>query len=134
MVPRARLATENVADIRQVTVYFLDGSKSVLVHKDAVETFVAAQTKLHFEPGRNPHNQRETKKAWKITSSSLTWDGPFWWSTPDLMNNFDSAGAPILEARDEKVVWVDQKTVDAERAAEERAEYEAATGQKLPEA
>ena len=135
MVLRAqRAASGEIADIRKVTVYYFDSSDSHLVHKDGVEAFIEAQVKLHFEPGVNPHNQKPTKKIWKITASALTWDGPFWWSTPDLMNNGDPAGVKILDGRDERVVWVDRKTVEAERAAEERAEYEAATGQKLPEA
>lgn len=128
---RARAASGEIADVRQVTIYFYDGSHQFLIHKDGIEAFVEAQVKLHFEPGVNPHNQNKTKKIWKITSSELSYDGPFWWSTPDLMKNGDPAGVKILDGRNERTVWVDQKTVDAWRAEDERAEYEAETGQKL---
>lgn len=110
-------------DIRQVTLCFVGGSANTyLVHKDHVDRFVVASKRLHFKPGKNPHNGEGASKIYQITVAALEPGGPFWWSTPDLQNNGDPAGAQIIDARSTEIVWTDSATVNKWRAEEAEAE------------
>lgn len=99
-----KLRDTRIGDFRivHVTTVRSDGLIHIaeyVVHKDEVDKIVEAQKRLHYSPGINPHNGNKTAEALSIDVCEFTATGPFWWSTPDLQNNKDSAGA-IVMARD----------------------------------
>lgn len=118
-----------LSQIRRVTLHWRDGGPfdaptSYLIPASEVDRFVEASKRLHFKPGKNPHNGGKTKRIWRITVAELELHGPFWWTTPDLMENGDPAGAHTLDSYHEREVWADEETRARWRAEEERAEYE----------
>lgn len=116
-----------LSDIRQVTLCFVGGTPtSYLIPVTEVDAFVSATKRLHWKPGRNPHNNEEAAKVWKITVAEMKMRGPFWWTVPDLQNNDDPAGAHIIDGGVGRTVFVDEELVarwDAEQAEEEAAHY-----------
>lgn len=87
-----------LTDIKIVTLYFEDGSiREHMMHVSQMDAFIAATENLHMHPGTNPHNNRKTKAVETITVAPLELAGPFWWTTPDLMNNDDPAGAILIQ-------------------------------------
>lgn len=124
-MPEQPSSDPRLSQIRRVTLHYLNREPaSYLIHESEVDRFVEASKRLHFKPGRNPHNGHKCPKIWKITSARLEFKGPFWWTTPDLMENGDPNGAHTIDSYQEPIVWVDAATVERWRAEEERAEYE----------
>jgi hypothetical protein len=112
-----------LSDVRQVTLHYVSGAPvKYLVLASEVERFVEASKRLHFNPGKNPHNGVETAKVWKITSAKLEFRGPFWWTVPDLQNNNDPAGARIIDSAREEQLFIDHETVNRWHAEEAEAE------------
>jgi hypothetical protein len=116
-----------LSEIRQVTLNYVGGSPaSYLIHKSEVDAFVEASKRLHFYPGKNPHNGEEAAKVWQITVAKMEMRGPYWWTVPDLQNNGDPAGAHIIDGAVGRPVFTDEATVarwEAERAESEAAYY-----------
>lgn len=115
--------------VRKVTLSWIGGApSSFLVAESDVNTFIEATKRLHFKPGRNPHNNAECAKIWRITVSKMEMRGPFWWTVPDLQKNGDPRGARIIDGGIDKEVWVDEEYVarlNAEEAEAEAAHYRA---------
>jgi hypothetical protein len=89
----------DAADLRMVTMRkgaALMGSEVVMLHKDDVDTFIAAQERLHFNPCRNPHSGLDCAPLAYLRVDKLdpNRDAQFWWSTPSL--NPDGNGAKVL--------------------------------------
>lgn len=119
-----------LSTIRKVTLYWIKGAPtSFLVAESDVTTFIEATKRLHWQPGRNPHNNVECSKIWQLTVSRMEMRGPFWWTTPDLHKNDDARGARIIDGGSEKVVWTDEEYTNRMRA--EEAESEAKHLRKL---
>lgn len=118
-----------LSEIRRVTLCYQEGAPvSYLVHQSEVDTFVEASKRLHFKPGKNPHNGGETAKVWRITVAKMESLGPFWWTVPDLGRNGDPAGAQIIDGGNERTVFTDEEYVarlHAEEAEQEAAHYRA---------
>lgn len=99
---------------------------SYIVHKDKVDTFIAATKELHDNPGHNPHNGNKATPVHQIEVGPLTQQGPFWWTTPGLQNNYDASGAPLIMGDYHKtLVWRSDKlkaVLDEERREEDQAE------------
>lgn len=99
-----KLLNTRIGDFRIVIIStvgkenYMHNAEYVL-HKDEVDKFVEAQKRLHHDPGVNPHNGSKTAEVISIDVCEFGATGPFWWSTPDLQNNQDPAGA-IIMARD----------------------------------
>lgn len=92
-----------VSGLRVVTVRYKNfntGFPSELttyyMHKSQVEEFVAAQIKLHFEPGVNPYNGNVTAGLWAIWVKDLNFNEPksFWWCSRNLEG---TDGAKIID-------------------------------------
>lgn len=117
----------HLSEIRRVTLYYVQGHpSSYLIPAAEVDRFVEASKRLHWRPGRNPHNNEEAAKVWRITVAELELKGPFWWTTPDLQSNGDPAGARIIDGYQERQVFVDAELVnrwEAERAEDEARHY-----------
>lgn len=121
------LATGNIQDYREVTVYFVGGNRTTrLFHKNNVAQFVEATVKLHHKPGVNPHSKLTTAPVWRVTSSPLAYSGPYWWTARTL--NADNTGARFLEGsyEHERIEWEDaeyvKEQIRLEMEAEARAE------------
>ena len=114
-VRQASFVDPPLSELRQVTVYFTDGrdAHSYLVHQSEVDKFVAACKRLHVAPGVNPHNGMQCAKACKITVAPLCAHGPYWWSTPNLRENFDPAGARVIDVDASRVhmAFIDEAQV-----------------------
>lgn len=118
-----------LSQVRRVTLHWrragpFDARTSYLIPTNEVEKFIEASKQLHFNPGRNPHNGRKTRRIWRITVAELDLHGPFWWTTPNLRENYDPVGAHTIDSYHECEVFVDQVTRDQWRAEDERAEEE----------
>src|ERR1700727_2221724 len=102
-------AKASLTDVRQVKLHFVGGKcDSYLILASEVDRFVEASKRLHFNPGRNPHNNVETAKIWQITVAQMEVRGPFWWTVPDLQNNGDARGASIIDGGIDRAVWQDK--------------------------
>ena len=113
----------DISDVRQVSLYYIGGAPtSYLIPIGEVDRFVEASKRLHWRPGKNPHNGADAAKIWKITVSSLELRGPFWWTVPDLQKNGDPAGARFIEGGSGKVVFVDDEYVARQNAEQAEAE------------
>lgn len=109
--------------VRKVTLYWVETAPtSFLVAESDLNTFVEATKRLHWKPGRNPHNNAECSKIWRITVAKMKMRGPFWWTVPDLGNNDDPRGARIIDGGIEKVIWADEEHMNRLRAEEAEAE------------
>ena len=112
-----------LSDVRKVTLHYIGSTPaSYLVPADQVDRFVEASKRLHFRPGKNPHNGEDAAKVWKITVAEMELRGPYWWTVPDLQNNGDPAGAQIIDAGREQTAFVDEATVRRWQAEEAEAE------------
>lgn len=126
------LGDPKLSEMRQVELHYIDRAPDkYLVHQCEVRKFVEASKRLHFKPGKNPHNGAKCPKIFQITVSRLRPTGPFWWTTPDLQNNHDPNGARVFNGDygPRETAFIDQATVDQWRAEEERAEYEFEMGE-----
>lgn len=100
----------HLSTVRQVTMYFVSGGwTSYLMAQSDVDVFIEASKRLHWRPGRNPHNGVEAAKIWRISVAEFVITGPFWWSTPDLQNNHDPRGASIIQWGPERYAWTDEE-------------------------
>jgi hypothetical protein len=109
---------------RCVRVTSLDGrsDSEYVVHESQVATFIEAQKNLHFEPGVNPHTGGVTQRIGRIQVLSYKAQKPRWWSTPDLMENDDPAGATVFETEiDGEDAWVHPEVL---RREEEQYRHE----------
>lgn len=112
-----------ISAVRKVTLCWVESAPtSFLVAESDVDTFVEATRRLHWKPGRNPHNGGECSKIWRITVATMEMRGPFWWTVPDLQNNGDPRGARIIDGGIDRVVWVDEEHSNRLRAEEAEAE------------
>jgi len=122
-------ATQSLADVRKVTLCFVGGGfSSYLVLASELDRFVEASKRLHFQPGRNPHNGVEAARIWQITVGEFELRGPFWWTVPDLQNNGDPRGARVIDVGIDHPVWQDEAYIarsNAEEAEAEAAYYRA---------
>lgn len=118
-----------ISDIRKVTLFYIDGTPaSFFVPAAEVDRFVEASKRLHWKPGCNPHNGSKTAQAYQITVATMGLRGPFWWTTPDLQNNCDPAGARIIDVDKERTVWIDEEyfaRCEAEQAEDEARHWRA---------
>lgn len=108
-------------------LYYRDGGmvEHTLMRKH-LDRMLRATLQLHYEPGRNPHNNVKTSEARRIaictqqgnikTGANAKGEGPYWWSTPGLMDNGDPAGAlifdepPVLNwSSEEEILWENPK-------------------------
>lgn len=109
-------------DLVVVTNYWQNNSSpsTYVVALSQLRLFKEATLRLHHSPGINPHNKEKTMSLSRMTIRRLCKvreevkaDGPFWWSTPNLKENYDHSGAMIFsgvndaEWRDlpEEVIW-----------------------------
>jgi hypothetical protein len=114
-----------LSTVRKVTLCWVKSPPtSFLVSESDVATFIEATKRLHWKPGRNPHNGEGCSKVWQITVAKMELRGPFWWTVPNLQNNDDPRGARIIDGGIGKVVWTDQEHVNRLRAEEAEAEAE----------
>lgn len=108
-------------------LYYKDGGMAEhIIMRNHLERMLEATLQLHWKPGRNPYNNRKTSVARRITIStqreniktgvSAEGQGPYWWSTPGLMDNDDQRGAlifkepPILKwSLKEEIIWENPK-------------------------
>jgi hypothetical protein len=118
-----------LSEVKQVTLHYVGSAAAkYLVLADELDRFVEASKQLHFDPGRNPHNNVEAAKIWRITVADLEFRGPFWWTVPDLQNNDDPRGARIIDGGTERNAFIDLETVNrwhAEEAEQEAEHYRA---------
>lgn len=115
----------DISDVRKVTLYYIGRSPAFyLIAAAQVDTFVEASKRLHWKPGKNPHNGEEAAKVWKITVAELEARGPYWWSVPDLQNNGDPNGAQIIDGGTERTAFVDEEYIARCNAEEAEAEAE----------
>lgn len=123
------MKTTFLENVRQVTLYYIDGAPTkYLVAADDVDVFVTAAKRLHWRPGKNPHNGAEAAKVYQITVATMGLRGPFWWTAPDLQNNCDPAGARIIDVDKERTVWIDEEyfaRCEAEQAEDEARHWRA---------
>jgi len=101
-----------VSDLRLVTLYWQNGgaNSTHIVPAFEVERLKEATVRLHHTPGVNPANGGETRKVWLITSEPMMFEGPYWWSTPDLGQNDDPAGARLLRGNfDREILFEDRE-------------------------
>ena len=107
---RKRLKKARPEDLRVVVIKWKDGGKDRrdIVFAEEAEAMRVANSHLHINPGKNPHNGITANPADRIEIEPvepgiaihrLEPNGPYWWSTPDLQNNNDPRGAVILELR-----------------------------------
>lgn len=95
-----------ISEIRKVVLIFEDGHfQDYMIHENEVKRFVEACTKLYYDPGINPHTNGATKKLRRIDVAAFSFMGPFWWSTPDLLENHNPRGARVLDERNRHVVF-----------------------------
>jgi hypothetical protein len=114
-----------LSSVRKVTLHWIERMPtSFLVAESDVNTFIEATKRLHWKPGRNPHNNVECSKVWQITVATMELRGPFWWTVPDLQKNDDPRGARIIEGGIDRAVWTDEEYVNRLRAEEAEAEAE----------
>ena len=93
------------ADLRLVVLNFEDGSlMTKMVHHSHVDRFIAASTRLHHDPGVNPHNGQSTLRLNHIKVGRPD-ANTFWWSTPDLQRNGDPNGAAVYDFHTFTTVW-----------------------------
>lgn len=115
-------AAEHITPISEVDLHFAGGSTIThMVPTLDLSAFVEASKRLHHSPGINPHNGGETAKVWKITSRPMRIDGPYWWSTPDLGDNGNPAGARILRWGATDVLFIDEDAPDAQWTTDDLA-------------
>lgn len=113
---------DQIIPISEVELHFAGGNIAThMVPTSEVSAFVEASKRLHHSPGINPHSGGQTAKVWKITSRGMRIDGPFWWSTPDLGNNDDPAGARILRWCGTEVLFIDEDAPEAQWTADDLA-------------
>jgi hypothetical protein len=86
-------------DVYQVELDYGDHSKTYFVSFENVHKFILASARLHYYPGVNPHNGGQTVRIKEIRINKLQVTGPYWWSAPDLKENFSPGGAVMLEWR-----------------------------------
>jgi len=100
-----------VSDLRLVTLYWQNGgaNSTHIVPASDVERLKEATVRLHHTPGVNPANGGETRKVWLITSEGMTFEGPYWWSTPSLESNGDPAGARLLRGNFDREILFEDK-------------------------
>ena len=89
-------------DLRRVELHWESlGEPAVyVVSEQELQRFIKATVKLHHHPGINPHvKDRDAKTAQvaKITAQRLKPSGPYWWSTPNLQENYDPNGAILWD-------------------------------------
>ena len=84
------------AGLSKVTLCYEDSSSEYLVAESDLLRFLAAALELHYEPGRNPHSNFDTAQALAITVVQLRPQGPYWWTTPGLQENYDNKGAVVF--------------------------------------
>lgn len=101
-----------ISELVMVVVHYKDGNHpdTKIVPKVDVEKFIEATKKLHHSPGINPHSKLKTARATHIFVYGMEVSGPFWWSTPDLQQNYDPNGARIIgEGRTLQVIELDKE-------------------------
>jgi hypothetical protein len=76
-----------------------------IVHESHVDRFVRATLRLHYAPGINPHAGVRVAVARSITVGKIVAGGPYWWSTPSLQRQDETAGAIIFRGDEECIVW-----------------------------
>ncbi len=112
-----------LSTIRKVTLHWVESvPTSFIVAESDVNTFVEATKRLHWNPGRNPHNNGECSKIWRLTVAKMEMRGPFWWTVPDLQRNGDPRGARIIDGGIDRVVWEDEEHIARVQAEEAEAE------------
>lgn len=90
------------------------------MHKDQVDTFVAASIALHQTKG-NPHTKNgPPDQLWEIRVHSFKVDtNSYWWCTMDLKKNDDPNGAQLNQTCLGERVWAHPELLAQERRAEE---------------
>lgn len=80
-----------------VKLWWVDGTQtSYNVLTADLDTFIESTSKLHNNPGVNPHSGRKTAKLNKITVHKMVMSGPYWWTASDLHD--EENGAKIIDA------------------------------------
>lgn len=87
-----------LSDVRIVRLLWSDDSPATDYFTTVLDMdkMVEATTKLHFNPGFNPHNNCPTSKIDGIDILMFKEHASFWWTNPDLKNENED-GAKLLE-------------------------------------
>ncbi len=119
-----------LSDVRKVSLHWIEGAPtSYFVLSAEVSTFVEASKRLHWRHGINPHvkdRDNTCAKLWRISAAVLEFQGPFWWTVPDLQKNDDPRGARIIGGGKEETLFIDEEYVarcEAEEAEAEARHY-----------
>lgn len=95
-----------IGNFRQVAWRYEDGSvHEEIVHLEHVERMIQAVKDLHYQPGVNPHNGASAAKAVAIYVGKPNLDGPYWWTTPGLKDNYDFDHGAMTIDWDHELVW-----------------------------
>jgi hypothetical protein len=124
----SKKSSMDIKEVVAVHLYWEDKSEPTmyLIRKAHLERFKEATLKLHHERGVNPHDGNKTARLYRMTASPLQSHGPYWWTTPNLQANGDSARATIIDTSlSTETLWLSDEE-DLRGEAEEEAEAEAA--------
>lgn len=104
---------QRITPISKVERHWVGGDITTdFVPENEVDRFVTACIRLHHTPGINPHTGGQARKIWKIVAHDMEVRGPFWWSTPDLQENYDPNGARIVDWTCSRELFVDKQSAD----------------------
>ena len=99
-----------LSDLRVIELTFASHTTQThFVHRDDVDKFIVAIKRLHLDHCVNPHSGHETAKVVRIRVGAMKWKGPFWWSTPDLKQNYDPSGVQLIDTESVEDVYYDKK-------------------------
>lgn len=117
----------DISEYQIVQVSFRDGitPREYLIHRDEVDRFVAATVQLHGPGCVNPYSGNATTPVDLIAVGDVVPAGPYWWTTPGLLNNYDPTGARIFRAEVFKQIWINpayKARLEAHRQSELDAE------------
>lgn len=95
-----------MADFRQISWRYDDGDFSYeIVYVDHVDRLVQAIKELHYNPGVNPHNGKQTAQVVAIYVGEPQLDGPYWWATPGLQDSYDFEHGAMTLSWKSQLIW-----------------------------
>lgn len=125
--------TPSITPITKIEIHWVGGRTTEnFVPAPEVPAFVRATQRLHHSPGINPHNGGAAAKIWKITSRAMNVCGPYWWTTPDLQENQDPAGARVIRwDGHETLLFLDEESDEHKASIQADLEEELAERERL---
>jgi hypothetical protein len=110
-----------LSDLRLVTLIFQDmrDVKTHIVPASDVAKLTEATVRLHHTPGVNPGTGNPTRKICMITAEPMDLYGPYWWTTPSLEQNYDGAGARIIQGTCRREILFEDKEFFSKRDAKQ---------------